>query len=193
MLQKLDTNISEDYKEQLFDNLFIKPCDKHIFFNGYEEQKGNLDISLCTGHHIDTSKLENMNAIPIKLSYILKINMELGIKNTCLVQPINRERIESLSNYFRKEINNINISFGYANNIKMNQFNFSNNLALLKKMYKSWTNGSFESICDNHGKVAYCHFIPNKIFCQNDSYINPFHRDDMDKYKFTIIPTISQT
>ena len=25
------------------------------------------------------------------------------------------------------------------------------------------------------------------MFCQNDSYINPFHRDDMDKYKFTII------
>ena len=102
MLQKLDTNISEDYKEQLFDNLFIKPCDKHIFFNGYEEQRGNLDISLCNGHHIDTATLENMNTIPIKLSYILKINMELGIKNTCLVQPINRERIESLSNYFLK-------------------------------------------------------------------------------------------
>ena len=102
MLQKLDSNISEEYKEQLFDNLFIKPCDKHIFFNGYEEQRGNLDISLCNGHHIDTATLENMTTIPIKLSYILKINMGLGIKNICLVKHINRERIESLSNYFRK-------------------------------------------------------------------------------------------
>ena len=35
-------------------------------------------------------------------------------------------------------MNNINISFGYANYIKMNQFNFSNNLALLKKMMDKW-------------------------------------------------------
>ena len=153
----------------------------------------NLDLSLCNGHHIDTSTLENMNTIPIKLSYILKINMELGIQNTCIAQSISREKIESLSNYFRKEVNNINISFGYTNNSKMNQFNFSNNLTLLKKMYKSWTNSSFDTIIDKHGKVIYCNFIPNSIFCQNDSYINPFHRDEKDKYKFTIIPTISDT
>ena len=37
---------------------------------------------------------------------------------------------------------------------------------LLKKMYKSWTNGSFESVCDLHGKVIYC-ISPRKLFHAN--------------------------
>ena len=77
MLQKVNSDISENFKATLFE-IFTSPSQKHIFHNVYEENLNDLDRSLLRTHHIDTSTKENMNIKPIQLSYILKINQELG-------------------------------------------------------------------------------------------------------------------
>ena len=143
MLQKLNDNISDDYQSQLF-NVFNKPNDKFIFINSYEEQLNNLDNSLVL-HNITHSTLENMNSNPLKINYILKLNAFLGIENTCISkQDIQRDKIESLSEFFKKELKNINILFGF-NIIIKEKCDFSNILIILKKIYKSWNNSSFST------------------------------------------------
>ena len=133
MLQKLNDNISDDYKSQLF-KVFNKPNDKFIFINSYEEQLNNLDNSLVL-HNITHSTLENMHLNPLKINYILKLNSFLGIENTCLsTQSIQREKIESLSEFFKKELKNINILFGF-NIIVKEKCELNDNIILLKKLY----------------------------------------------------------
>ena len=49
--------------------------------------------------------LENMHSNLLKINYILKLNKFLGIENTCLSSSyIPRDKIESLSTFFIKEI-----------------------------------------------------------------------------------------
>ena len=144
MLQKLNDKISDDYQSQLF-KVFNKPNDKFIFINSYEEQLNNLDNSLVL-HNITHSTLENMHLNPLKINYILKLNAFLGIDNTCLsTQSIQREKIESLSEFFKKELKNINILFGFSIIVK-EKIDFSYILIILKKIYKSWNNSSFNTI-----------------------------------------------
>ena len=106
MLQKLNDNISDDYKSQLF-KVFNKPKDKFIFINSYEEQLNNLDNSLIL-HNITHSTLENMNSNPLKINYILKLNSFLGIENTCISkQDIQRDKIELIFNGFEFIFSNV--------------------------------------------------------------------------------------
>ena len=192
MLHKINSDVNEDFKAVLFD-LFISPTKKHVFYNAYEENLNDLDRSLIRGHHIDSSTKENMSSNPIKLSYIMKLNLHLGITNTCtLADNIPREKIESLTDYFSKEHGNINIVFGFTKS-KSDKWNFSNNLILLKKMYKSWSNSEFKSISDIHKKVISCDFVPNICFYHNDTYQNPFKVIDITKTNSTLIPSISET
>ena len=175
MLQKLNDNISDDYKSQLF-KVFNKPNDKFIFINSYEEQLNNLDNSLVL-HNITHSTLENMHLNPLKINYILKLNAFLGIENTCLSSIIiPREKIESLSEFFKKELKNINILFGFSIIVK-EKFDFSYILIIFKKIYKSWNNSSFNTILNNNRKVIHCNFIPNIVFYNNGAYTNPFHNN----------------
>ena len=176
MLQKLNDNISDDYQSQLF-KVFNKPNDKFIFINSYEEQLNNLDNSLVL-HNITHSTLENMHLNPLKINYILKLNAFLGIENTCLLkQDIQRDKIESLSEFFKKELKNINILFGF-NIIIKEKCDFSNILIILKKLYKSWNNSSFSTTLNNNRKVIKCNFIPNIVFYNNNSYSNPFYNNN---------------
>ena len=193
MLQKINSDISENYKAALFE-LFISPSQKHVFHNIFEENSNDLDRSLLRTHHIDESTKENLNIKPIQLSYILKINQELGITNTSIIKnEIPREKIESLSKYFQKEHGNINIAFGFSKS-KSDKFNFANNLILLKKMYKSWSNSEFKSsVLDNDKKVIKCDFIPNICFYNDGAYENPFKVIDIMQTNLTKIPSISET
>ena len=192
MLQKINSSISENFKANLFE-LFTSPSQKHIFHNVYEENLHDLDRSLLRAH-IDESTKENMNTTPIKLSYILKINQQLDITNTCTIKnEIPRDKIEYLSKYFQKEHGNINIEVGFSK-MKTEKFNFSTNLILLKKMYKSWSNCEFKSIVDVHKKVISCDFIPNICFYNDGAYENPFIVIDVTKtLNLTKIPSISET
>ena len=180
MIQKIDTKIiNEDYQSKLFE-LFISQSHKHIFHNVYEEQLHDLDKSLLYGHHIDKSTKENMNNTPLKIYYIIKINQELGIQNTCIGTIIPRENIENLSSFFKKEIDNIIVSFGFAkNNVKC--WNFAAILIILKKIYKSWSDCRFESNTDNNRRVTSVEFIPCLIFIENQ-ISNPFIKNDIQKH-----------
>ena len=75
--------------------------------NTFTENKNftsNIDNSLVL-HNITHSTLENMHSNPLKINYILKLNAFLGIENTCLSsQSIQREKIESSSEFFKKEL-----------------------------------------------------------------------------------------
>ena len=121
--------------------------------------------------------LENMHSNLLKINYILKLNKFLGIENTCLSSSyIPRDKIESLSNFFIKEIKNINILFGF-NIIVKEKWDFNHSMILLKKIYKSWTNSSFNSNSNIHKKVISYNFVPNIVFYNNDVYSNPFYNN----------------
>ena len=94
-----------------------------------------------------------MNSNPLKINYILKLNSFLGIENTCLSkQDIKRDKIESLSEFFKKELKNINILFGFDIIIK-EKCELNDNIIVLKKLYKSWNNSGFISNVNVHKKV----------------------------------------
>ena len=175
MLQKLNDKISDDYQSQLF-KVFNKPNDKFIFINSYEEQLNNIDNSLVL-HNITHSTLENMHLNPLKINYILKLNSFLGIENTCKsIQSIQREKIESLSEFFKKELKNIDILFGFSIIVK-EKCELNDNIILLKKLYKSWNNSGFISNVNVHKKVISYNFVPNIVFYNNGAYTNPFHNN----------------
>ena len=50
-------------------------------------------------------------------------------------------------------------------------------MILLKKIYKSWTNSSFNSNSNIHKKVISYNFVPNIVFYNNDVYSNPFYNN----------------
>ena len=188
-LKKIDINlIDDDFKGKLF-NLFISNK-KSIFHNAYEENLNSIDISLLQLHHIAKSTIENVNINPLKLTYIIKINRSLDIKHSFILkQNIDREKIENLSNFFEHEYTNINIIFGFTN-INIKKFDFKNNLILLKKIYKSWSNASFTTdINKSSKKVICCNLIPSDFFYSDKININPFHHynDEIDSVKINTL------
>ena len=187
-LEKINPKICENYKSSLFD-VYSQVSNRYILSNSYDEQNIDIDNTILNGH-IKNSTLENMTSYSLKLAIILKINLHLHIENSIIGNSIIlREDIESLSSYFKKESSNIHIAFAYSKN-KNIEWDFSKNLALLKKLYKSWNNASIISIKDIHKKVISCQLVPNAIFESNGTYINPFNNTNL--HNFNKIPSIDQ-
>lgn len=112
--------------------------------------------------------IENRKMLVVKMDYILKCNVFLGIESTCVRKTISRKKIESSYNYLKAEHDSIVSIFGFKNPDK-------DPFKLLKKLYESWNLCCIKALKNGHKKVEeYLFDSLNTYVDDNDFQILPF-------------------
>ena len=97
---------------------------------------------------------ETINTLPIRLSYILKLNELLGIPNSASFRfVIPREKIESTNEYLQNEYKSIIAAFQFGSKVTK-LWDTSHSIDIIKQIYKSWFRCDFITEKDSNRRVT---------------------------------------
>ena len=141
-------NLTDEGRSRLFYEYVSKTVNMKYFRN----LKAEINKSTDQGLRGDATN-ETLNTLPIRLSYILKLNELLGIPNTGTTDiVIQRKTIESTNEYLQNEYKTIISAFQFGSKITK-LWDTSHSIDLIKQIYKSWNRCEFVAQKDSHRKV----------------------------------------